>query len=146
MIYKELWAKATHLASNAPHPISRLDFLGCLLYRHASERLVETVRERMGVEFAGMPDAEAEAWRAIVSAEIGYFLLPSELFSALTEGAGSNAALAFTLEGLYKSLAKDNPNGMLGMLAHVNPSNGRLGQYPQHNHVTAQILRAVAEA
>lgn len=100
----------------------------------------------MGVEFTGLSDAEAEAYRPIVSADIGYFLLPSELFSAVTAGAGSNDALVFTLEHLFNTLAKADPHGQLGVLAQVNPSNGRLGQYPTHNPVAAQILRAVAEA
>ena len=97
-LHKTIWRIANDLRGSVDGWDFKSYVLGMLFYRFISEnitrranRLVEEA-EGGSFDYTRMADADAEVARAQMVGEIGYFILPSELFCNVQQRAAQDEA------------------------------------------------------
>lgn len=79
-LHKTIWSIADDLRGSVDGWDFKQYILCTLFYRFISENLCAYLAESDGVDYASMPDGQAEWGRAETVKEKGFFILPSELF------------------------------------------------------------------
>lgn len=130
--------------------------LGALFYRFLSEDLADFINaeERAAGDtdfnYADLDDATAERARSTTIDEKGYFLLPSQLYTAVQTGAADDENLNETLSTVFKSVeatavGTPSEHAYKGLFTAFDPNAPSLGDSVEaRNKRLAGLLTSVA--
>ena len=135
-----IWRMATNLVHGGKvSPVQFMDYtLGALFYRFISENITEYCNQLMaeaGVpnpDYANMSDEMAENARDQIINAKGFYILPSQLFINVANGASKNTELNTTLANNFKAIeqsaiGKPSENDVKGLFSNFNTNDNGLG-------------------
>ena len=154
-----IWKTATNLVHGGKvSAVQFMDYmLGTLFYRFISENITDYCNQLMadaGVpnpDYASMPDEQAENGRKQMVNAKGFFILPSQLFVNVANGAHNNAELNTTLANCFRAIeqsAIDTPseNDVKGLFANFDTNSPGLGAtVAERNAMLANLLESVRD-
>ena len=137
-LYRAIWNIANELRGNIDGWDFKQYVLGMLFYRYISENLCEYIDAgeakagNMGYSYARESDATAEAVRATLVNNKGFFILPSELFENVVKRAPHDPDLNVTLDQIFKSIeasamGTESEDDFKGLFADIDVNSNRLG-------------------
>lgn len=154
-----IWKMATNLVHGGKvSPVQFMDYtLGALFYRFISENITDYCNQLM-IE-AGVPDADylhmsdemAENARAQIVQAKGFFILPSQLFKNVADGAKDNDELNTTLANNFKAIEQSaigtpSENDVKGLFNNFNTNDAGLGStIAERNSLLADLLESVRD-
>ena len=109
-LFKAIWATAEDLRNSVDGWDFKSYVLGILFYRFISENItnyVNRLQADAGVtdfDYAEFADADAEAARAQLVHEKGFFILPSQLFGNVRKHAKDDPNLNIALDNAFKAI------------------------------------------
>ena len=131
-----IWKMATNLVHGGKvSPVQFMDYtLGALFYRFISENITEYCNKLMrdagvpNADYLHMEDAMAENARAQIVKAKGFFILPSQLFKRVADGAKNNDELNTTLANNFKAIedsaiGTDSENDVKGLFNNFNTND-----------------------
>ncbi len=158
-LFRTIYKIATDLV-HAGH-VSEWDFksyvLGTMFYRYISENLTAYINAgevdagNTGFNYADLSDSEAEEAREGLVEEKGFFILPSELFCNVLEGAADNENLNMTLESVFRHIEEsakgsESENSFAGLFDDFDVNSKSIGEtVAKRNKVLVKLLTGVAE-
>ena len=134
-----IWKTATNLVHGGKvSPVQFMDYmLGTLFYRFISENIAEQCNKMMqdaGVDqrYEDMPDDLAENARAQLINIKGFFILPSQLFINVANGASTNPELNTTLANIFRAIedsaiGEASEDDVRGLFSNFNTNDPGLG-------------------
>ena len=80
--FNEIWDRLEHLRAGVHANDIEIHIVSVLFYRFVSEKIIAYINkdEGEGFDYAAITDEQAEQARAGIADELGYFILPSDLF------------------------------------------------------------------
>ena len=155
-LFRTIWQIANELRGSVDGWDFKAYVLGMLFYRYLSERLtiyINQEEERATghpFNYAELSDAEAERGRESTLPEIGFYILPSELFENVAKGAKKNPDLNVTLSNIFKNIensakGQESEDDFKGLFDDVDVNNKKLGPtVEKRNQRLANIMEAIA--
>ena len=154
-----IWRMATNLVHGGKvSPVQFMDYtLGALFYRFISENITDYCNKLMadaGVQnpdYANMNDATAENARDQIINAKGFFILPSQLFVNVANGASKNTELNTTLANNFKAIeqsaiGKPSENDVKGLFSNFNTNDNGLGTtVGERNELLTTLLESVRD-
>ena len=154
-----IWRMATNLVHGGKvSPVQFMDYtLGALFYRFISENITDYCNKLMadaGVpnpDYANMNDATAENARDQIINAKGFFILPSQLFINVANGASKNTELNTTLANNFKAIeqsaiGKPSENDVKGLFSNFNTNDNGLGTtVGERNELLTTLLESVRD-
>ena len=154
-----IWRMATNLVHGGKvSPVQFMDYtLGALFYRFISENITDYCNQLMadaGVpnpDYANMNDATAENARDQIINAKGFFILPSQLFINVANGASKNTELNTTLANNFKAIeqsaiGKPSENDVKGLFSNFNTNDNGLGTtVGERNELLTTLLESVRD-
>ena len=154
-----IWRMATNLVHGGKvSPVQFMDYtLGALFYRFISENITDYCNQLMadaGVpnpDYANMNDATAENARDQIINAKGFFILPSQLFINVANGASKNTELNTTLANNFKAIeqsaiGKPSENDVKGLFSNFNTNDDGLGAtVTARNELLSTLLENVRD-
>ena len=154
-----IWKMATSLVHGGMvSPVQFMDYtLGALFYRFISENITEycnRLMEEAGVadaDYLHMPDEKAEYGRATVIRAKGFFILPSQLFRNVADGARRNEELNTTLANNFRAIEQSalgtaSEEDVKGLFSNFNTNDAGLGTtVAERNDMLATLLENVRD-
>lgn len=154
-----IWKTATNLVHGGKvSAVQFMDYmLGTLFYRFISENITDYCNQLMadaGVsnpDYANMSDEQAENGRKQMVNAKGFFILPSQLFVNVANGAHNNPELNTTLANCFRAIeqsAIDTPseNDVKGLFANFDTNSPGLGTtVAERNAMLANLLESVRD-
>lgn len=135
-----IWRMATNLVHGGKvSPVQFMDYtLGALFYRFISENITDYCNQLMAdagepnPDYANMSDDTAEAARRQIINAKGFFILPSQLFINVANGAAKNTELNTTLANNFKAIEQSaigetSENDVKGLFSNFNTNDNGLG-------------------
>ena len=156
-LHRAIWAIADELRGSVDGWDFKAYVLGTMFYRFISERITaranEVEQEAGDTEFdyALLSDEEAEEIRDDLTSEIGYFILPSELFANVCARAPKDENLNITLNDIFthiedSSNGTDAEEGFKGLFADYDVNSNKLGaNVSKRNEKLIKLLNGVAD-
>jgi type I restriction enzyme M protein len=156
-LHKTIWRIATDLRGAVDGWDFKAYVLGMLFYRFISENLTAYINEgeqEAGVEgfdYASLPDSEAEFGRKETVAEKGFYILPSELFTNVRQGASADENLNETLERVFRHIqgsaqGTDSEDDLKGLFDDLDVNSGKLGPtVAKRNEKLVKLLDAIGD-
>ena len=126
--------------------------LGALFYRYISEDLTKFLNSHEhaagnhGFDYSKVSDTDAELGRSDTIDEKGYYILPSQLFSAVRERADDDENLNETLEAVFTAISGSakgtaSEHAFVGLFGNFNPNSETLGDtVAKRNQRLAKLL------
>ena len=152
-LHSTIWRIANDLRGSVDGWDFKQYVLGMLFYRYLSERLVKHLSDASsGGNYAALPDSfiDAEGKRDVIK-NLGFFLLPSELFSSVHAAAQRDDNLNETLHKVFKSIESSaeeiySDNNLKGLFDDFVLDSNKLGATATARHETLKkLMDAVAE-
>lgn len=154
-----IWKMATNLVHGGKvSPVQFMDYtLGALFYRFISENITEYCNKLMtdagvpNADYLHMDDAMAENARAQIVKAKGFFILPSQLFKRVADGAKNNDELNTTLANNFKeiedsAIGTDSENDVKGLFNNFNTNDQGLGStVMERNQLLTTLLESVRD-
>lgn len=154
-----IWKMATNLVHGGKvSPVQFMDYtLGALFYRFISENITEYCNKLMrdagvpNADYLHMEDAMAENARAQIVKAKGFFILPSQLFKRVADGAKNNDELNTTLANNFKAIedsaiGTDSENDVKGLFNNFNTNDQGLGStVMERNQLLTTLLESVRD-
>jgi len=135
-----IWKTATNLVHGGKvSPVQFMDYmLGTLFYRFISENIADYCNHLMqeaGVpdaDYAAMSDEQAEVARQQIINAKGFFILPSQLFINVANGAKTNPELNATLANTFRAIEESaigeaSEDDVRGLFSNFNTNAPDLG-------------------
>ena len=156
-LHKTIWRIANDLRGSVDGWDFKSYVLGMLFYRFISENITrranQLVEEAEGgtFDYTQMADEDAEVARAQMVGEIGYFILPSELFCNVQLRAAQDENLNITLGNIFSHIensanGNDSEQDIKGLFSDVDTNSPKLGNtVAQRNEKLVKILNAIAD-
>ena len=156
-LHKTIWRIANDLRGSVDGWDFKSYVLGMLFYRFISENITrranQLVEEAEGgtFDYTQMADEDAEVARAQMVGEIGYFILPSELFCNVQQRAAQDENLNITLGNIFSHIensanGNDSEQDIKGLFSDVDTNSPKLGNtVAQRNEKLVKILNAIAD-
>lgn len=156
-LYKTIWQIANDLRGAVDGWDFKQYVLGILFYRYISENItnyLNDLQRKAGVkdfDYAAFNDAEAEAAKAQIVKEKGFFILPSQLFENVRKNAKDDENLNMTLAEVFKSIeasaiGTDSEQDMRGLFDDLDVNSSKLGStVSKRNERLVKILYAIGE-
>ena len=159
---EELFRKIYKIATDLVHAghVSEWDFksyvLGTMFYRYISENFTAYINEgehaagNKDFDYSKMPDEDAEAAREGLVQEKGFFILPSELFCNVVDGADKDENLNETLERIFNNIESSASGGeaeddFAGLFDDFDVNSKAIGEtVAKRNKVLVELLEGVA--
>ena len=154
-----IWRMATNLVHGGKvSSVQFMDYtLGALFYRFISENITDYCNQLMadaGVpnpDYTHMSDVTAEnARKQIINAK-GFFILPSQLFINVANGAHTNTELNTTLANNFKAIEQSaigeaSENDVKGLFSNFNTNDNGLGTtVAERNALLTTLLESVRD-
>ena len=155
-LFRTIWQIANELRGSVDGWDFKAYVLGMLFYRYLSERLTIYINQEeeratgQPFNYAELSDAEAELGRESTLPEIGFYILPSELFENVVKNAKNNPDLNVTLSKVFKNIensakGQDSEDDFKGLFDDVDVNNKKLGPtVEKRNQRLANIMEAIA--
>ena len=154
-----IWRMATNLVHGGKvSPVQFMDYtLGALFYRFISENIADYCNQLMadaGVpnpDYANMSDETAENARDQIINAKGFYILPSQLFINVANGASKNTELNTTLANNFKAIeqsaiGKPSENDVKGLFSNFNTNDNGLGTtVAERNELLTTLLESVRD-
>ena len=154
-----IWRMATNLVHGGKvSPVQFMDYtLGALFYRFISENITDYCNQLMadaGVpnpDYANMSDEMAENARDQIINAKGFYILPSQLFINVANGASKNTELNTTLANNFKAIeqsaiGKPSENDVKGLFSNFNTNDNGLGTtVTERNELLTTLLESVRD-
>ena len=154
-----IWRTATSLVHGGKvSPVQFMDYmLGALFYRFISENISDycdrLMREagRADADYARMSDTVAENAREQIISAKGFFILPSQLFINVANGAKSNPELNTTLANNFRGIEQSaigtpSENDVKGLFSNFNTNDQGLGTtVAERNKTLTTLLESVRD-
>lgn len=154
-----IWRMATNLVHGGKvSPVQFMDYtLGALFYRFISENITDYCNQLMadaGVpnpDYANMSDELAENARDQIINAKGFYILPSQLFINVANGASKNTELNTTLANNFKAIelsaiGKPSENDVKGLFSNFNTNDNGLGTtVAERNELLTTLLESVRD-
>ncbi len=156
-LHKTIWRIANDLRGSVDGWDFKSYVLGMLFYRFISENITrranQLVEEAEGgtFDYTQMADENAEVARAQMVGEIGYFILPSELFCNVQQRAVQDENLNISLGNIFTHIensanGNDSEQDIKGLFSDVDTNSPKLGNtVSQRNEKLVKILNAIAD-
>jgi type I restriction enzyme M protein len=128
-----------------------------LFYRFISENLTAYINKgeheagAADFDYAALPDAQAEFGRTETVAEKGFYILPSELFQNVRDGASQDPNLNETLERIFKNIegsavGTDSEDDLKGLFDDLDVNSSKLGNtVARRNEKLVKLLDAISD-
>ncbi|MHA7306518.1 type I restriction-modification system subunit M [Arthrobacter sp. TMN-49] len=156
-LHKTIWRIANDLRGSVDGWDFKSYVLGMLFYRFISENLTAYINA--GEHKAGdpdfnyviLPDSDAEFGRTETVAEKGFYVLPSELFQNVRNGASQDANLNETLATVFKNiegsaLGSGSEDDIKGLFDDLDVNSSKLGQtVAKRNEKLVKLLDAIGD-
>lgn len=154
-LFKAIWATAEDLRNSVDGWDFKAYVLGFLFYRFISENItnyINQIQKNSGIEnfnYADFSDAEAEAARAQMVHEKGFFILPSQLFCNVRKRAKSDPNLNITLSEIFQAIegsavGTDSEDDLKGLFADIDLNSNKLGAtVEKRNEQITKILNNI---
>jgi type I restriction enzyme M protein len=137
-LHRTIWQIANDLRGSVDGWDFKQYVLGMLFYRFISENLVSYINadeRRAGkkdFDYASLSDKEAEFGRADTVKEKGFYILPSELFSAVRKNARNDANLNETLRAVFRNIENsakgtNSEDDLKGLFDDLDVNSNKLG-------------------
>ena len=148
-----IWRTATSLVHGGKvSPVQFMDYmLGALFYRFISENIADycdDMRREAGVrdaDYRTMSDAMAENAREQIIRAKGFFILPSQLFINVADGARNNTELNTTLANNFRDIEQSaigtaSEDDVRGLFSSFNTNDQGLGATVGERNTTLTTL------
>lgn len=137
-LHKAIWSIADDLRGSVDGWDFKQYVLGIMFYRYISENLTHYINQgehesgNADFDYALLSDADAEAARAGLIEEKGFFILPSQLFCNVRRRAKNDENLNITLENAFRAIEQsaqgaDSEGDFAGLFADVDINSPKLG-------------------
>ena len=156
-LHKTIWRIANDLRGSVDGWDFKSYVLGMLFYRFISENITQRANalveaaEGGTFDYTRMADDEADVARSQMVSEIGYFILPSELFTNVQQRAAQDENLNITLGNIFAHIensanGSDSEQDIKGLFSDVDTNSPKLGNtVAQRNEKLVKILNAIAD-
>lgn len=156
-LHKAIWNIANGLRGSVDGWDFKQYVLGIMFYRYISENITTYInageREAGNSEFdyAKLSDEEAEEARADMVKTKGFFILPSQLFCNVRNGAKNNANLNVTLEKVFKAiegsaLGSESEDDLKGLFEDIDVNSNKLGAtVAKRNEKLVKLLDGIGD-
>ena len=142
-LHKTIWRIANDLRGSVDGWDFKSYVLGMLFYRFISENITQRANalveaaEGGTFDYTRMADDEADVARSQMVSEIGYFILPSELFSNVQQRAAQDENLNITLGNIFAHIensanGSDSEQDIKGLFSDVDTNSPKLGNTVAH--------------
>lgn len=154
-LHRTIWQIANDLRGSVDGWDFKSYVLGMLFYRFISENLTDYINReerRTGnatFDYAKLADTDAEFGRSETVKDKGFYILPSELFINVRNGAKTDANLNETLSTVFKNIENsakgaDSEDDLKGLFDDLDVNSNKLGGSVQRrNETLVKILDAV---
>ena len=156
-LHKSIWAVADDLRGSVDGWDFKQYILGTMFYRYISERITNYVNEgeyaagNTDFDYKVMSDEEAEAAREGLVEEIGFFILPSELFCNVRSRAKNDENLNETLENVFKHIegsatGHESEEALKGLFTDFDVNSNKLGAtVEKRNQKLTKLLDGIGD-
>ncbi|MCQ2345023.1 MAG: type I restriction-modification system subunit M [Paludibacteraceae bacterium] len=156
-LFKTIWAIADDLRGKVDGWDFKAYVLGTLFYRYISENITKYINHLqkeagvVGFDYAKMEDTEAEDAREMIVAEKGFFILPSQLFSRVSEKAKNDSNLNETLANAFRAIeasaqGTESEDDLRGLFSDFIVDSAALGNSViERNKTLAKVMRRIAD-
>ena len=154
-----IWKTATNLVHGGKvSSVQFMDYtLGTLFYRFISENITEYCNKLMtdagvpNADYLHMDDTMAENARAQIVQAKGFFILPSQLFRRVADGAKNNDELNTTLANNFRAIEESaigtpSEDDVRGLFNNLNTNDQGLGAtVAERNELLTTLLESVRD-
>ena len=156
-LHKTIWRIANDLRGSVDGWDFKTYVLGMLFYRFISENLtnylnmLEREAGHPDFDYAKLVDAEAEFGRVETVREKGFYILPSDLFANVRQGARHDADLNETLARVFKdiegsAIGTDSEDDLKGLFDDLDVNSSKLGPtVARRNEKLVKLLEAIGD-
>ncbi|MGH8084686.1 MAG: type I restriction-modification system subunit M [Lysobacter sp.] len=156
-LHKTIWRIANDLRGSVDGWDFKSYVLGMLFYRFISENLtnylnmLEREAGRPDFDYAKLADADAEFGRVETVREKGFYILPSDLFANVRQGARHDANLNETLARVFKDIegsavGTDSEDDLKGLFDDLDVNSSKLGPtVARRNEKLVKLLEAIGD-
>ena len=156
-LHRAIWAIADELRGAVDGWDFKHYVLGTMFYRFVSEHLCYYVNKGeweagdTGFDYAALPDEQAAELRADLICEMGFFLLPGQLFCNVLARAEQDENLNMTLEQVFGAIESsaagtESEADFSGLFDDFDVNNNKLGStVAKRNEKLRKLLAGVAD-
>lgn len=156
-LHRTIWAIANDLRGSVDGWDFKSYVLGMLFYRYISEQItnyIDNNEHKSGnksFSYKETKDKDAKNIKDTIVEKLGYFILPSQLFSNVREKADTDEDLNLTLGKIFESIEKsskgsESENDFSGLFEDVDVDSKKLGStVKERNKKLAKLLLKVGE-
>ncbi|MFK7973906.1 MAG: type I restriction-modification system subunit M [Rickettsiaceae bacterium] len=156
-MHATIWRIANDLRGSVDGWDFKQYVLGILFYRFISENLSSYINEQQleagkhDFSYANLKDSRAHNGKESILQEKGFFILPSELFENVRQGAASDVNLNETLETIFKNIeasakGTDSEGAMQGLFDDIDVNSNKLGATVLgRNEKLVKLLNVIGE-
>jgi len=156
-LHRSIWSIADDLRGSVDGWDFKQYILGIMFYRYISEHLEKYIDENehesgdRSFSYARMNDREAESIREEMVNNVGFFILPSELFCNVRRRAHNDENLNETLERVFKHIEESatgtsSEGDFTGLFDDIDVNSNKLGPtVAKRNEKLTKILEKIGD-
>ena len=156
-LHRAIWAIADDLRGSVDGWDFKQYILGVMFYRYISEHLEKYIDKNehasgnASFSYAELSDEEAETIRDEMVNDVGFFILPSELFCNVRSRAKNDANLNETLEKVFKHIEESatgtsSEGDFSGLFDDIDVNSNKLGAtVAKRNDKLTKILNGIGD-
>jgi type I restriction enzyme M protein len=156
-LHRSIWSIADDLRGSVDGWDFKQYILGIMFYRYISEHLEKYIDENehesgdRSFSYARMNDREAEAIREEMVNNVGFFILPSELFCNVRKRAHNDENLNETLERVFNHIEESatgtsSEGDFTGLFDDIDVNSNKLGPtVAKRNEKLTKILEKIGD-
>ncbi len=156
-LHRAIWAIADDLRGAVDGWDFKNYVLGTMFYRYISEHIAHYINAgeadagNTDFDYTKMSDADAEEARAGLVEEVGFFILPSELFCNVRARAVDDENLNETLEKVFNhieesAMGSESENSFAGLFDDFDVNSNKLGAtVAKRNEKLVKLLNGVGD-
>lgn len=157
----ELFKTIGRIADDLKGAVDGWDFkqyvLGMMFYRYVSEKIINWINQgeheagNLEFDYAAFNDEESEVLREGIIEDIGFFILPSELFCNVIKNAEQNEDLNMTLQTIFDHIegsarGSKNEKNLKGLFDDLDVNSNKLGNNViDRNKSLVKLLNGIAQ-
>jgi type I restriction enzyme M protein len=156
-LHRRIWSIADDLRGSVDGWDFKQYILGIMFYRYISEHLEKYIDENEhksgnpSFSYAKLSDREAESIREEMVSDVGFFILPSELFCNVRRCASQDENLNETLERVFKHIEESaagtqSEGDFSGLFDDIDVNSNKLGAtVAKRNEKLTKILEKIGD-
>ena len=156
-LHRAIWAIADDLRGSVDGWDFKQYILGVMFYRYISEHLEKYIDKNehdsgnTSFAYAKISDSEAENIRDEMVNDVGFFILPSELFCNVRRKAPNDENLNETLERVFKHIEESatgtsSENDFAGLFDDIDVNSNKLGAtVAKRNEKLVKVLNGIGD-